>query len=173
MENSILFRTSSDSEFQIFIGIGGCDIDPQDPEQYILPDDCSINGWIEFLKNEESIIQIVALNYVLISEGIENYLPQELQYNCLKNKEVIEEIISRWFVPDSSLFKFLDLTDLYISEEQEDSIELNESETKYNFKDGTSLIINEGETSIFQYFIPIEKLEILRKDNILLKQLLI
>lgn len=173
MKNSILYSPVPDSDFHRYVGIGGSDIDPQEPESYIFPDDQSLEGWKEFLDYEDSINPIVAMNYILIFDDPESYLPQEILNNFLQNKSDIETIVSNWFTPNSALFEYLDLICFYFEDEKEEVVELNEEETKYRFKDGSSIIINENETSSFQYFIPTEKLHDLRNDNNNLKNFLL
>lgn len=162
-ENHILFYSSAESAPMDYIGIGSCDYDPQDPEPYILPGDQSEEGWKNFFNaNDSNVYPIQALNYMLLMNNPEECLPERLLQNFENNKSQIEFIVHNWFEPDSSLFKHLPL-ELFFDEVYEE-FELSDDLTKYVFKNGTVVVINENQTDKYQCFIPVEKLRDLNDD---------
>ena len=173
-DNRILFYSSAESAPMDFIGIGSCENDPQEPEPYVLPGDQSEEGWKNFFDaNGSNVYPIQALNYMLLMNNPEECLPECLLHNFENNKSQIESIVHNWFEPDSAIFKFLDLVNIDLSDDINEVIEISEFETKYHFKDGSSIIINENETVREQYFIPSSLQEALIEDLRLLPILLI
>jgi hypothetical protein len=172
-DQTLLYSPVSNEQFVRYIGIGGCEIDPQDPESYILPEDRSVEGWKRFFEANNDISPIEAMNFVSLSGVPEVYLPESMLANFSKHKTEIEAVIHNWFEPDSAIFKFLDLVNIDLSDDINEVIEISEFETKYHFKDGSSIIINENETVREQYFIPSSLQEALIEDLRLLPILLI
>lgn len=172
MKNTILYSPSLNEPFIEYVGIGGDDVDPQDPESSLLPEDQSIEGWKEFLDMTESIYPVTALNYILYNDIPEVHLPEQLLKNYRNNEAEIKQIVHNWFEPDSSLFKFLDLINCDFSNDVKELIELNGQEIKYIFKDGSTFIINENEIVKEQYFVPGNQVNKLNVDNQNIKILL-
>jgi hypothetical protein len=162
-KNHILFYSSVESGPMNYVSIGSCDYDPQDPEPYILPEDQSEEGWKNFFNaNGSNVYPIQALNYMLLMNIPEECLPERLLKNFENNKSQIESIVHNWFEPDSSLIKHLPL-ELFFDEVYEE-FELSDDLTKYVFKNGTVVVINENQTDKYQCFIPVEKLRDLNDD---------
>jgi hypothetical protein len=172
MKNTIQYSPSLNAPFIEYVGIGGREEDPQEPELSLLPKDQSIEGWREFLDLTESIYPVTALNYILYNDIPEVHFPEKLLKNYRNNEVEIEEIVHNWFEPDSSLFKFLDLINCDFANEVKDLIELNDQEIKYIFKDESTLIINEHEIVKEQYFVPANQVNKLNVDNQNIKTLL-
>jgi hypothetical protein len=173
MKNTILYSPSLNTPLIEYVGIGGNDVDPQDPESSLLPKDQSIEGWKEFLDITEAIYPVTAVNYIILNEMPEAYLPEQLLKNFRNNEAEIEEIVHNWFEPDSSHFKFLDLINCDFSNEVKELIELNDQEIKYIFKDGSIIIINEDEIYREQYFVPGNQVNKLKEDNQNIKTLIL
>jgi hypothetical protein len=173
MSNTILFSDKPNAPYLEYLGITGCEIDPQDPETYILPEDRSVEGWKSFFEAYTDISPIEALNFVSLSGVPEVYFSENMLANFSKHKTEIEAIIHNWFEPDSAIFKFLNLVNIDLSDDINEVIEISEFETKYHFKDGSSLIIDENGISLHQYFIPKEKFAVLKNDLKKLSNLLL
>ena len=154
----VLYSSSAEEPYEELIAVGGMPIDFDNPESFLLPVDRTYEGWKSFLDNSQDITPIVALNYIVVSGMLDLYFPDSIIINFQDRELEIESVVHHWFEKDSNLFKYLDLTYFNLNEDAQQEIQLEGEKTKYIFDDGTSIIVNEHEVSLYQYFIPVTEL---------------
>ena len=171
-ENTILYSEDEGENYVVYVGVGDQEFDSQDPDSWLLPDDRTTDGWLQYSLMPNSIKFIVAINYLMRHDYlIDDFLPNQSAKNFKKNLTKIKIEVEKWFMPDTCVFNYLEIH----SDEQfeEDDIEeLEENIFKYKLWGSDCIIINEFYTGVYQSFIPKTEIENLKRSNDMLRKLI-
>ena len=114
----IEYKKSNSKKFEKYVGLGGY-IHNEEGLQIYFPksEPPTISEWRSYFQNNEYSIQIHTLNYFLLElnqnnkEYFKEIFGEEIFSTTSKHFELFEAFISKWYEPNSALFKGLDFTD--------------------------------------------------------------